>query len=291
MRRAAALLLPLLLLACGEERAAERPPERIVALAPSLAETLFALGLGERVVGVGDYTEWPPEAAALPHLGGLFDPNLERIVALEPDLAVLLQSERDLATKLERLGIGTLLVPPTEDLADVERTFRLIAGRAGMPEQGERLAAELGRRLAPRPVVPPGGEPLTVMVSVAREPGHLADLLVAGPGTFYDDFIRRLGAENAFADAPVVYPQVGLEEVLARAPDVVLELGSADPSPERAARLRADWRSLPELPPPHVAVLAGNWAVVPGPRLPVLYEAMERELRAATAARTAGAAR
>ena len=89
----------------------------------------------------------------------------------------------------------------------------------------------------------------------------------------------------------MVYPQIELKEVLARTPDVILEVGSAHLSPERAARLRADWRSLRELPTPHVALLTDTWAVIPGPRLPVLYEAMERELRAAVAARAVEAAR
>src|SRR5689334_1303434 len=99
-------VLLLALLAGCREGASPQPkgpevPQRIVALAPNLSETLFALGLGDRVVGVGDFSTWPPEAADKPRLGGLFDANLERIVSLKPDLAVLLPSEKDLAAKLQ----------------------------------------------------------------------------------------------------------------------------------------------------------------------------------------------
>ncbi|MFL6193765.1 MAG: ABC transporter substrate-binding protein, partial [Thermoanaerobaculia bacterium] len=190
-----------------------------MALAPNLSETLFALGLGERVVGVGGYSTWPAEAAAKPRLGGLFDANLERIVSLKPDLAVLLPSEKDLAAKLTPLGIEVLTIP-NETLADVERSFTTVAERCGVPEAGARLAAEWRAGLAPRPLAT---RP-KVVLSVGRQEGRLADVLVAGPDTFYQELLDRLGAENVFADSPIRYPKVSLEELVARAPDVILEL-------------------------------------------------------------------
>lgn len=240
-----------------------------MALAPSLTETLFALGLGDRVVGVGDYTRWPPEAAAKPKLGGLFDPNLERMVALQPDLAVLLPGERGLGEKLEGLGIATLYLP-SETLEDAERAFTEISRRCGVPEEGERLLAEWRAGLAPRPI--PGAP--RVMLSVGRQAGRLTDVLVAGPGTFLDELLRRLGAVNVFADAPVLYPQVGLEEVVARAPDVILELRSEPLAPAVAASLAGDWRQLGDLPAVRdgrVEVIADHHVLIPGPRLPRLY--------------------
>ena len=257
-------------------------PRRIVVLAPSLTETLFALGLGPRVVGVGDFSHFPPEVRSRPRLGGLFDPNLEQIVALHPDLAVLLPSERDLGDKLSRLGIASLVVR-NESLADVEHGFTAIADRCGVPETGRRLAAELHRGLAPRP--PRKGAPLRVVLSVGRQAGRLTDLLVAGPGTFYDELLTRLGARNAFADAPVRYPQVALEEVLTRAPDVILEIREDLPSPAVVRQLTTEWWGLPQLQAAsraQVFVLAGDYVVVPGPRLPRLYREMGQILDAAS---------
>jgi len=208
--RLAVLLLPALLLGCRKEgghphQKPFQPPQRIVALTPSVEETLFALGLGKRVVGVGDYCLWPPEARSLPRLGGLFNPNLERIVSLKPDLAVLIPSERDLGGKLGRVGIASLIVK-NENLADVEQSFREIARRCGVPAEGERLAARWKQDLAPRPL---SWKP-KVMLSVGRQSGRLVDVLAAGPGTFFDDLLLRMGGVNAFADAPTRYPQVSL---------------------------------------------------------------------------------
>jgi iron complex transport system substrate-binding protein len=249
-------------------------PRRIIALTPSVEETLFALGLGDRVVGVGDYCLWPPEVRKLPQLGGLFNPNLERIVALRPDFAVFIPSERELAGKLGKLGIPSLIVG-SESLADVERSFHTIAERCGVPAAGDRLAARWRADLAPRPL---SWKP-RVMLSAGRQSGRLADLLVAGPGTFFDELLARMGGVNAFADAPVRYPQISLEEVVKRAPDVILELRAEPLRPETKAALVRDWGQLPQVPAVRegrVAVLADGYVVIPGPRLPLLY----RDLRA-----------
>ena len=188
-------------------------PRRIVVIAPSAAELVWALGLGDRVVGVGDYVAWPPEARALPKLGGLLDPRLETAAALRPDLAVLLPSQRELGERLAALGVPVLEVPH-ESLADVERAAQAIAARAGVPEAGRRFAARWRRELAPAPLPRRAG----VVVVVTREPGALGRPLVAGPGSFLDELVTRLGLRNVFADAPIAWPQVALEEILGGAP-------------------------------------------------------------------------
>jgi iron complex transport system substrate-binding protein len=261
--------------------AAKPAPRRLIALTPSLTETLFALGLGDRVVGVGDYSRWPPEVAQKPRLGGLFNANVERIAALHPDLAVLMPSERDLAAKLAPLGVDSLIVP-IETLDDVERSFTAIAARCGVPARGERLRGEWRRGLAP---LHPSGPPLKVMLSVGRDPGRLAEVTVAASHTFLDEILRRLGAVNAFADAPTRYPQVGLEEIVARQPDLILELRGDPLSPPAAETLVQEWRQLPQLRARRVEVLAADYVLVPGPRLPLLARDLEAALARARAAR------
>ncbi len=291
-RRLRPLLLPLLLLlaplgACRREGGSppsgssrQAPARRIVALTPSLAETLFALGLGGRVVGVGDYVSYPPAAAALPRLGGLFNPNLERTISLKPDLAVLLPSEKDLGAKLRPLGVDLLIVPD-ESLADVERSFQTIADRCGVPAAGRKLTAEWKAGLALPPLPGPPLKPLKVMISVGRQEGKLGEITAAGRGTFLDELLHRLGAENAFADSPTLYPQIGMEELMARRPDVILELRTDALSAAQSAAIVHDWQALPNLPAVHngrVEVIAGDYVLIPGPRLPELYRQMREAL-------------
>jgi iron complex transport system substrate-binding protein len=282
-RRILLLLLLLLgpaLAGCREERSpgsSQKIPRRIIALTPSVTETLFILGLGDRVVGVGDYSRWPPEAARKPRLGALFNPNLERIVSLKPDLAVLIPSERGLGTKLKPLGIDVLVVPD-ESLADVEASFQIIARRCGVPAAGDRLLAEwrAGLTLPPLP-----GPPPRVLISVGRRSGQLGEVTVAGPHTYLDELLRRLGARNVFADAPTLYPQIGLEEIVARKPDVILELRADPLTPAEVAAIVADWRALPEVPAVRlgqVKVIAGDHVLIPGPRIPQFYREMREAL-------------
>lgn len=279
------LLALLMLLGCGGEAAgpapspgASSPPatgERIIAIAPSSVEILYVLGLGEQVVGVGDWVRHPPQVETLPRLGGLFDPNLEEIVTLAPDLAVLLVSEEaQIGAQLRRLGVETLVID-SDSLADMDAAVRTVAQRCGVPERGEAFLATWKEALAPRPRQ---GAPPRVFLSLSREAGHLAEILSVGPGSYADELLTRLGAENVLADASIPFPQVGLEAVIARAPEVVIELYSGHPSPPQVRALTEDWARYPQLPAVasgRVSVISGTHTMIPGPRLPQLYRELE----------------
>lgn len=273
-RLLASLLLVLIGLACGSEQST-RPPSsanRIIALAPGITETLFELGLADRVVGVGNYSSWPPEVEQKPKLGGLFDARLETITSLQPDLAILLPSEEELRVQLERLGVEVLTVR-SDTLAEVETMIGTIAERCGVAEQGEVVLERWRQGLAPDPIE----RSPKVLLSVGRESGRMADVLVSGPGTHLDELLGLMGAVNAFADVPLDYPQVGLEEILQRQADVVIDL---QPSPGTYEKLAVEWqnlRSQTDMAPACARVVAGDHVLIPGPRLPRLY----RELREA----------
>lgn len=246
--------------------------ERMVTLAPSVTEVAFAVGLGTKVVGVGDYCQWPPEARAKPRLGGLFNPNLEGIVALKPQLAVLLPSENDLGRQLGRLGVEILTVR-SETILDLEETITAISQRCGVEARGQRLIERLRAELAPRPIA--NGQ--TVLISVGRAPGAPSEVRVAGPGTFLDQLVTRLGATNAFGDLQTTYPLVNLEVVLTRSPDFIFELSAVELGAEAKEVLRQDWLAFPQLESANdgrIHVFDGDFTVVPGPRLPLLYNAM-----------------
>ncbi len=274
-------------------------PDRILAVAPSLVEILFELGLGERVVAVGDYVSWPPEAANKPRIGGLFDPHLEDIVALEPDLAILLPSEEKLAVELGRLGIEVLTVEH-ETLADIEASFESIARRAGVDERGRELIARWRRGLGDPSrgalsVEPDGNSTeagLRTILVVAREPGDLASMTVVGSRTFLAELLNQTGAHNVFGDLERAYAEVGLEEVLRRAPDVVLELQPDELDMVARENLMAEWAELefPEFQRQGsarvcVEVLTGEHVLSPGPRLMRLMAELEAAIARCKGAR------
>jgi len=260
--------------AAPRERAVD--PQRVIALAPSVVELLYVLELGDRVVGVGNYCRYPPQATGKPKLGGLFDPHLEEITRLEPDLAILLPSEERLEAHLEALGIEVLTVP-AESLDDIAAATLIIARRFSVDERGETFVRGWRDSVAPRPL----SRRPRVLLAVSRQQGTVADTLSAGPGTFYHELLERMGAVNVFADAGSLYPQVSLEEAMQRLPEAIIDLRGEEPSAELGSALRADWAPLEGVPAIErdcYAVIGGDYVLLPGPRLPELYRRMRSVL-------------
>jgi len=203
----------------------------------------------------------------------LFDSRLESIAGLDPDLAVLLPSEERLRGHLEKMGVEVLTVR-SETIADVEEMAVLIGQRCGVEEASEEFLQTWRSELDPKTP----WESVRVLLSVTREPGRMADVLVSGPDTFLHELIDRLGAVNVMADAQLAYPQVGLEEIIIRQPEVVIELQA---SPGNYESLDLDWARLAgevSLARVCVKVVAGDHVLIPGPRLPRLYRELEEAL-------------
>lgn len=272
LRCGAVAVTLLLAAACspsdGNRKAASAPSpgdERVVALAPSAVEMIYELGWGDRLVGVGSYVSWPPEAEDLPRLGGLVDADLERILLLEPDLVVLLESEVDLAARLDALDVEVLTVP-ADSLDDIGRAAELIAERFGDPERGVRWRQELDAVLAASPV----DRRLLTLLTVGREQGKPVKLLVPGEGTYLGALVGRAGGEAAVEGFGEAYREIDLSTALAAQPEVILEFNFDAVDAEVRA---ADWRSVyPEQAelPCHRAI-SGSHVVVPGPRVDRLY--------------------
>jgi len=258
-------------------------PQRIVSLAPSLTETLFALGLGDRVVGVTRFCAYPPEVLELPRVGGHLDPNFEAIVSLEPDLVVAIPSSRESGLRLESLGIRVLEVDQ-HDVEAVLESVSSVAARCGVSDRGELLREELEGRLARiRAVVADAPRPRAVVV-VGHQTGgdSVRTVWAAGRDTFYDGVVQIAGGVNAIGSGIARYPELSREGLASLDADVVLdviaglEVRNLDPD-----EVRAGWMQLSELRAVRehrVNVLAGDHMVVPGPRLPEMVEAVARAL-------------
>lgn len=193
-------------------------PQRLISLAPSITETLYALGAGDLLVGDTDYCDYPPEARLKPHVGALLNPNLERIVALKPDL-VLGSAEanrRETADQLERLGIplyGLTAHSLDETLGSLEDLGRVL----GREEQARVLVGGLRQRIAAVEKSVHGRLRRKVLFVVWYRP-----LITVGPRTFIADVIHRAGGVSITDNPESEWPHLSLEEVLRRNPDVIL---------------------------------------------------------------------
>ena len=259
------------------------PPQRIVSLAPSLTETLFALGLGNRVVGVTRFCAHPPEARERPHVGGYLDPNYEAIVALQPDLVVLIPSSAETERRLESLGIAVLRVDQ-HDVAGVLQSITVLAAACGVPGRGAQLRASIEDRLTSVAELVAGvPRPRTVVV-VGHDVGGgvVRSVWAAGPDTFYDDVLALAGGVNAVAGGISRYPELSREGLAVLDPDVVLDvIAGVEERGIDLDEIRAGWRELVELRvvrEARVSILEGDVMVVPGPRLPEMVETIARAL-------------
>lgn len=254
---------------------------RIVSLVPALTEMLFALGAGSRVVAVSSYDEFPPEVNSLPRVGALLDPDMERILALRPDLVVVYGSQTDLQAQLARAGIGAFNYRHA-GLTGVFNTLKDLGSAVGRSVEGERLAREIRGRLdAIQERVRGRPRPRTLLV-FERDPASLRGVFVSGGVGFLHDMLEMAGGVNVFADVARESVQPSVETMLARTPDVILEvrvkglLAPADIA--EAKRVWAALASVPAVQHGRIQILHGDHLVVPGPRVVQGTEAFARAL-------------
>jgi len=252
---------------------------RVVSIIPATTEMLFAMGAGDRVVAVGSYDRYPPEVERLPRVGALLDPNLERILALKPDLVVLYGTQTDLRTQLERAGVPYYAYVH-RGLPDVTETIRSLGARVGVAAGANALADRIDRQLSEiRAKVSRSPRPKTLLV-FGREAGTLRNIDASGGVGFLHDMLETAGGADVLADAKQQAVTMSTELVLARAPEVIIELRYARGDTTAATDLKA-WDALPSVPAVRnhrVFMLQGEEFVVPGPRVAAATERLARAL-------------
>jgi len=201
----------------GYEVVINKTPERIVSLAPSNTEILFALGLGDRVVGVTDYCNYPEEVKNKPKVGGYSTVNIERVLALNPDLVVAAYGNgKETVEILREYGLTVIALNP-ENLSDVMRDIELLGRATGEEENATRLVGMMEQRIGE---VKKEALNLSFRPKVAHVLWH-DPIWVSGRDTFIDELIEIAGGENAFHDLEG-WKIVSIEDFLARNPDIIV---------------------------------------------------------------------
>ena len=261
----AAALLALALAGCGRSGpdgapAAPAGLRRVVCASPAVAEIVFALGCGDRVVGLSEFTDWPPEAAARPTIGSAFAPNRERILALAPDALLTQGQSVALETFARAQGIGFRTVP-LDTLADLRAAIALFAEILGVPDRGRELLERMDADFAALPA----RAPVSVFIALGHAPGDFSGLMTAGPGTFLSELVAVAGGSNVFADVAVLWPKVSQESLERRQPALVLDVQSAPADAARRAALVADWEKR-GFRAGQVRIVDEDFLLKPGPR-------------------------
>jgi iron complex transport system substrate-binding protein len=253
--------------------AAHAQPARIVSTFPSVTETLFALGAGDRVVGVSNYCRYPPAVLSLPKVGTYTKPDPEKIALLHPDLVIIQKSAISLAERLSALGIRHAEVK-VGSLADIYSMIRDIGDAIGLSDHADKLNADIRSRLhALRTEA--GGKPRpTVLIVLGRTPGLLTNLIAVGPSAYLGELLEIAGGRNVLADSAVNYPHISLETVVRTNPDVILDASTMDDKTTETGiletRLRQPWLDRHELNAVRSGMVLGlNYEplITPGPRV------------------------
>jgi len=249
-------------------------PVRMVSTSPSITETLFALGLGDRVVGVSTYCRFPPQAAALPKVGSFLKPDAELIAGLRPDLVIVHEVGNGLDRRLASLRIPFIIVE-RGSLASVYSSIRQIAAAAGVPDRAEALIGDIQRQLDTIRRAGSARPRRRVLFIIGRSPGRLADLVAVGPGSYINELIEIAGATNVMAIAgQPEYVRISMETVLRLDPDVIIDtVDMGDTGAERRQRQPINarlWRAygmLTAVKTRQVHAATTDALVVPGPRV------------------------
>jgi cobalamin transport system substrate-binding protein len=240
---------------------------------------LFAMGAGDRVVAVGSYDRFPPEVEKLPKVGALLDPDVERIIALRPDLVILYSTQTELRTQLERARL-TYFPYTHRGLPDITATLRSLGAQIGMERQAGALADQIERQLAAiRSRVAGSARPRTLLV-FSRERGSLRNIDASGGVGFLHDMLETAGGADVLGDLNRQSVNMTTEMVLARAPEAIIELRYARDDRTDASDLSA-WNAIGSVPAvrnKRVYLLRGEEFVVPGPRVAAATERIARTL-------------
>jgi len=250
-------------------------PRRVVSLAPSITETVYALGAGDRLVGVSTYCDYPPEATRVPRVGSFLTPNIEAIIAARPDLVIAIPSpgNRNPVESLERLGLRVLTVDP-ESIAQTKAAILAIGDALGRAAAAGDLVTGIDARFAAVEARLRGVAARRVLMVVGHTP-----LIAAGAGTLQDELITRARGQNIARAASGMWPHLNLEFVIAAAPQVIVDTSMGNEERAGAAATMEFWQAFPTIPAVRDRRIAGFGAydvLRPGPRIGEAFATMAR---------------
>lgn len=256
-------------------------PQRIITLAPSITETAFALGLGDNIIAVTDYCDFPSETLNLPKVGGFIDPNIEAIVALQPDLVILLANQQHTIKQFQQLNIPTLSVFNTT-LSDIKNTINIIGQHTQHQDQAQQLLANIDQKITTIEEKVTGLASPRVMITMGHSIGseHMKQVFIAGQNDFYNDLITLAGGQNAYLDKQLNVPSISIEGIMQLNPEVIIDIfPEADDHDADLTNVLQLWQNLGYIDAVknnRIHIIQEDYATIPGPRIFLLLDQFAR---------------
>lgn len=243
-RELSIILSALILIILSNISYSENFPRRIVSLSPSITEILYGLGAWENVVGVTIYSDFPPEAKNLPKVGGWVNPNLEAILALKPDLVIMIEDQdRIFGDKIRKIGLKTLAVESNNTIKDISNSISKIGKTLGKEKEAHKVIEILNSNLEQIRDKTNNANPKRVLFIVGRNPGTLEDIYVIGSRNFIDEIITLSGGENVVS-AYRFSIKISKEAILSLNPEVIIEVNHENINKNEALKI---WDGLKEV--------------------------------------------
>ena len=241
---------------------------RIISLSPHITEILYKLGAQENLIAVTDFCRFPEEVMKIEKIGGLLNPNIEKIVSLNPTHVFGVPAHADLATALHQFQIQITMLP-NETILD----FLDTVAKIGRMIDKELMATDLIRDFTDSLnafSIPQRTDVLTAVLVIGRENGSLRNITVAGTSTFISELWEKIGGSNIYSDLPTHYATITVESLLIRNPHIIIELNSSDPAEVTHLSSGTDWHNLSNVEAVqmnHIFKISGNHTLIPGPRM------------------------
>jgi len=266
------LLFVLYFFACTNKRTQSASAgQRIISLAPSITEIVYALDLDDRLVAVTDFCTYPPQVRDKEKVGGLLNPNLEKITSLRPTLILATRSNQQLREKITNPEIQVVLLPE-KTVADLYISIDSIAVLNGVQSRARSLISSIRDSLEKYQLKQAQDRPRAILV-LGRDMGSSNNVGISGPGAFINELWEEAGGLNAFPDMPGAFSQVNREDLLRRNPNIIIEFKTLESwSDSLLAADRKEWQDLKidAVKSGNIFVINGISFLVPGPRIYLL---------------------
>lgn len=261
----------------------DQKPSRIISLAPSITETIFAVGAGQQLVAVTDFCQYPDAAHALPSIGGYLDPSLSQIIAQQPDLVIMLDRQQTLHKQLKQLGIQTLLIDNSR-LDGIMASIIEIGAASGHQQPARQLHNKLQRQIdwIQQQVADKPRKNTLLAIAHYTNSEQLDLVYIAGQQDFYNDILSLAGGRNVYQDTRLKVPAVSMEGLLRMNPEVIIDI-FPDASGHQADlhKVRQQWQQLTPInavKQQQIHFIEAGYATVPGPRIVQLLNDIVRLL-------------
>ena len=255
--------------------------QRVISTSPAITEILFAVGSGDRVVGVTDYCNYPKNACLLPSIGGPLNPNTEKWIALKPDLIILQDDSVVLNKHANVFKIPTLEVS-VNNLENILRSIQVIADAMQTPKAGKQLVDKIKIQIDNYRTSLGKTKPRQVLMLLSDTNDPSRDLYAVGRNTFLNELLSIAGGENILPETMATYPKISKEFIIAKSPEIIIEIGpTANLSNEGILSREKAWTIYPTIRAvknDRLYFVGANYILIPGPRLVKILDILTRNI-------------